>query len=144
MIGVTRAGLRGMGREEMPPVPNAHGGILIYRNTDLARNTQWSPDANRDAGSIAREFLVGEYELLKLAHVRSSAVVDLRIFLEASESLPIEVQRAANGDLLITSHQAVEALMLTGRTASVLRGYLDEEPVRMQDRFDMTQRIQAI
>jgi hypothetical protein len=125
-------------------VQSAHGGILIYRNTDLVRNTHWSLETNPEAGSIARQFLVGEYELLKLAHVRSSTVVDLRIFIEASKDLAIEVQRAANGDLLITARDAEEVLMLTGRTASVLRGYLDEEPVRMQDRFDMTQRLPAV
>ena len=117
---------------------------MIYRNTDLARNIQWSVDANPDAGSIARNFLLGEYELLRLVHGRTGPVADLRLFIEASEDLPVEVGRAANGDLLISARAAAETIMLTGRIAAVLRGYLDDEPVRMQDRFDMTQRLHTV
>ena len=109
----------------------------------MTQPSGWKPDANPNAGTIARDFLIGELEILKLGHVRGSAVVDLRIFLEAIGDGGLKVLRAPGGEIVIAG-DAGEGLLLTGRTASVLRGYLDEQPVTMQDRFDMTQRLHAM
>jgi hypothetical protein len=116
---------------------------VIFRNSDSARTTHWQREENPNAAEIARNFLMGEHEILKLVNHRSSAAADLARFLQASADLEISVWRAANGDLLVWAEVCDETLMLTGRTASVVRGYLDEEPVSMQDRFDMTQRLYA-
>ena len=109
----------------------------------MTQHAGWKLDANPNSGTIARDFLIGELEILKLGHVRSSAIVDLRMFLEAIGDGAIQVMRAAGGEIGIVGDGG-EGLLLTGRTASVLRGYLDEQPVTMQDRFDMTQRLHAM
>lgn len=112
---------------------------MIYRNSDLARNIDWTPHRNQRAGEIARLFLAGESDLLELASARTSAVLVLTRFLENSAGSPLMVERARSGELLVRAGMD-EALLVTGRTATVLAGYLDEELVLMQDRFDMTVR----
>ena len=109
----------------------------------MTQPSGWRRDTDPNAGPIARDFLIGELEILKLGHVRSSAIVDLRIFLEVAAGGDIEVSRGPVGELLIAGDSG-ESLLITGRTASVLRGYLDEQTVTMQDRFDMTQRLHAM
>ena len=113
---------------------------MIYRNSELARNTQWTPRGNPAAGVIASQFLAGERELLHLAHARSSAIVALTIFLENAADAGLFVDRAESGDLLISSAATDDTLLITGKTAEVLRSYLDDEPVSMRDRADMTVR----
>lgn len=115
---------------------------MIYRNTELTTSLYWKPDTNRDAADIARTFLTGEYEILMLTRVRSAAVADLRLFLLAVSGAELSVRRAYTGEVLVKAES--ESLVVTGRTAAVLRGYLDEETVTMQDRFDMTQRMQVM
>ena len=115
---------------------------VIYRNTDLTTSLYWQPDPNKNAGDIARTFLSGEYELLSFTRVRSAAVADLRLFLNAVAGAELSVRRAHDGEILVRSGN--ESLVVTGQTAYVLRGYLDEETVTMQDRFDMTQRLHAM
>lgn len=115
---------------------------MIYRNTELTTSLYWKPDPNEEAGDIARTFLTGEYEILTLARVRSAAVADLRLFLDAVSDASLSVRRAHSGEVLVKAGD--ESLVVTGRTAHVLRGYLDEETVTMQDRFDMTQRLHAM
>ena len=116
---------------------------MIVRSNGMTQLNGWKRESNPNAGSIARDFLIGELEILKLGHVRSSAIIDLRVFLEASGDRPIEVWRAPAGEIIVAG-DSDECLFLTGRTASVLRGYLDEQTVTMQDRFDMTQRLHAM
>ncbi len=113
---------------------------MIYRNSDLIRNIHWTPDDNPAAGTIALQFLLGERELLHLAHVRSSAIVSLTVFLENSADDDLIVDRGTGGYLLIGSSATSDTLLLTGKTAEVLRSYLDDEPVSMRDRADMTVR----
>ena len=115
---------------------------MIYRKTDLTTSLYWKPDANENAGDVARTFLSGEYELLTFTRVRSTAVADLRIFLDAVAGTELSVRRALSGEVLIRGGS--ESLVVTGQTAHVLRGYLDEQTVTMQDRFDMTQRLHAM
>ena len=113
---------------------------MIYRNSDIARTIEWQPDGNQKAGDIARQFLTGESELLELASARTSAVVALTRFLENSAGFPLQVERAGTGELLVKADLVDEQLLVTGKTANVLAGYLDEELVLMQDRLDMTVR----
>ncbi len=113
---------------------------MIYRNSELVRNTLWTPHHNPAAGIIAYQFLTGERELLHLAHARSSAIVALTIFLENAADADVLVDFAASGDLLISSSATDDTLLVTGKTAEVLRSYLDDEPVSMRDRADMTVR----
>ncbi len=113
---------------------------MIYRNSEQARNIEWTPHLNQRAGEIARLFLAGESDLLELASARTSAVLVLTRFLEISADSPLMVERARSGELLVRAGLVDEALLVTGRTATVLAGYLDEELVLMQDRFDMTVR----
>lgn len=113
---------------------------MIYRNSELIQHTLWLQDANPEAGEIAYRFLSGERELLRLARTRTSAIVALTIFLEATVDADIYVDRGANGDLLISTNGSADTLLITGKTADVLRAYIDDEPVSMQDRADMTAR----
>ncbi len=98
---------------------------------------EWNPLS----GEIARDFLGGERDLLKLARARTSTIVDLQVFLENAAEQPLCVARAASGEVLVRAGNSSETLMITGRTADVLRAYLDEELVLMSDRGDMTLRL---
>lgn len=113
---------------------------MIIRNAHAAQVMVWINDENPYAADVARRFLAGERELLRLARVRTTTIVDLQTFLDDSAELPITVERAAGGELLISASKANESLMITGKTAEVLRAYIDDEPVRTQDRLDMTIR----
>jgi hypothetical protein len=113
---------------------------MIFHNADIARSMTWSTKLDESSGETARSFLYGEKELLKLAQARSSAVVALSAFLEASVELPLTVHRADSGEVLVRAGASAHTLLVTGKTASVLSSYLDDAPVRMQDRFDMTVR----
>jgi hypothetical protein len=112
---------------------------MIYYNSDIARSMQWSI-ADIEAGETARAFLQGESQLLRLARSDSGEAFALAAFLEACENVPLTVQRAHSGDLLVRAGTRGDTLLITGRTANVLSSYLDDAPVRMQDRFDMTVR----
>jgi hypothetical protein len=100
----------------------------------------WWPDVNPDACEIARNFLTGECELMQLTHTSGEIANDLAAFLDASRGSQLVVRRAASGEILISVDPWSESLLLTGRTADVLSGYLDQKIVRMEDRFDMTVR----
>ena len=113
---------------------------MIYRNSDLVRNTTWTPHDNPAAGEIAFDFLIGERELLRLTHPRSNAVAALTSFLDDVHDDEIFVDTAVSGDIRIASDATDDTLLLTGKTAVVLRSYLDDEPVSMRDRADMTVR----
>ncbi|HEY3052603.1 MAG TPA: hypothetical protein VGK04_04365 [Thermoanaerobaculia bacterium] len=113
---------------------------MIYRNSDLSRNITWVPEDNPEAADRAMQFLNGERELMRLAHVRSSSIVDLNTFLTVASEDEIEVKRGIGGELLVCATDSGENLLLTGKTAEVLRSYIDEEPVSTRDRGDMTIR----
>jgi len=113
---------------------------MIYRNSDLSRSINWSPDMNPEAGEIALRFLEGERDLMQIAHVRSSSIVDLTIFQVAAAGRYITVMRGTMGEILVTIAGSDETLLLTGKTAEVLAAYLDDEPVTTHDRSDMTIR----
>jgi len=51
------------------------------------------------------------------------------------------VEQAAGGDVLVRPRGDGPTLLVSGKTAAVLGAYLHDEPVRMEDRFDMTQRL---
>jgi hypothetical protein len=113
---------------------------VIYRNSSQANNREWTLDENPEAPSVARDFLAGEYDLLVFTRAKTPARADLEQFLESTKGMPLIVQRASNGDVLVTGPLGRDRLLLTGRTADVLCGYLDNKIVRMEDRFDMTVR----
>lgn len=111
---------------------------MIYRNSDLAHNITWTAETNPEAAERATRFLAAECELLRLARTRSSAIVELNIFLETASDGGVEVHRGVSGELLVTADD--QALLLTGKTAEVLGSYIDDEPVMTGDRLDMTIR----
>ena len=113
---------------------------MIIRNAPEAKDIVWSRESNPRAVDIARRFLFGEAELLHLTRARASAIDDIEDFLHVSAELPVTVDRSPRGDLLIMAAKADESLLITGKTAEVLRAYIDDEPVSMQDRSDMTVR----
>ena len=113
---------------------------MIYRNSPMATKLRWWTDSNAGAGEIAREFLNGERELLQFVRAENDMVLDLIVFLEATRGLSLTVRRSVGGELLVTAVPWAESLLLTGRTAEVLRGYIDNRMVKMADRFDMTVR----
>lgn len=113
---------------------------MIYRNSPDADSVMWSPDENPEAVAIARRFLHGERDLLRLARATTTSVNDLQTFLDKTAELPVTLSRSSAGNLLLRAATVNESLLITGRTAEVLRSYIDDDPVRMEDRLDMTMR----
>jgi hypothetical protein len=113
---------------------------VIYRNSAVAEQIRWSLDDTAGAPDIARTFLRSEFELLRLARVVTSSVADLESFLKNTANAPLSVQRSAAQELLVRAANSDESLLITGKTAEVLCAYIDSEPVRTEDRADMTLR----
>ena len=113
---------------------------VIYRNSAVAEQIRWSLDDTDGAPDIARTFLRSEFELLRLARVVTSSVADLESFLKNTANAPLSVQRSAAQELLVRAANSDESLLITGKTAEVLCAYIDSEPVRTEDRADMTLR----
>ena len=122
---------------------NLIGGSVIYRNSSLSQQVAWAADDTLMAADIALHFLRGECDLLRLARVADSTVADLEMFLTLTAGLPVVVERSAAGELLVYCQEVDESLLITGKTAEVLCSYIDCEPVRTQDRGDMTLRRQV-
>jgi hypothetical protein len=116
---------------------------VIYRNSLLSQQVAWMADDTLMAEDIAVHFLRGECDLLRLARVANSTVAELEMFLTLTAGLPLEVERSAAGELLVRCDEVDESLLITGKTAEVLCSYIDCEPVRTQDRGDMTLRRQV-
>ena len=114
--------------------------VLIYRNAPHSLDHTWLLENNPQAGSIARDFLSGELDLLRFTAPSGPAARDLRDFLEATSGAPLVVHRSPTGEILVTARPWSESLLLTGRTADVLSAYIHNRVVRMEDRFDMTVR----
>jgi hypothetical protein len=53
------------------------------------------------------------------------------------------VERSAAQELLVSVEHGGEMLLITGKTAEVLCSYIDCQPVRTEDRGDMTLRRQS-
>ena len=113
---------------------------VIYRNSALAAQIKWSPDYTDGAPEIVRTFLRSEYDLLCLARVATTSIADLALFLKNSANVPLAIDRSAALELLVRADRAGESLLITGKTAEVLRAYIDSQPVRTEDRADMTLR----
>lgn len=113
---------------------------MIYRNSLLANYLTWTRDDTPGAPEVARRFLHGECQLLRLVGVAETTIRDLEAFLAIADTMPITIKRSNAGSLLVRADDASEDLLITGKTADVLRAYIDREPVRTEDRLDMTLR----
>jgi hypothetical protein len=113
---------------------------MIYRNPDRLDDMRWLGEPNRKAGEMVRDFLSGERDLLELERGYIAAVGDLDAFLSEAEGRTLCVERAVTGEILVRAIGSRQSLLITGRTAEVIAGYIDETPVWMEDRFDMTLR----
>jgi hypothetical protein len=100
--------------------------------------TAWEPEENPEAGELALRFLDAEREMLRLKQVQSPLNSTLVDFLEYADK--VAVARGRRGELLVQANETAESLVLTGKTADVLRAYIDNEPVSTHDRADMTIR----
>lgn len=109
---------------------------MIYRNSLLANHVTWTVDDSPDAAEIARDFLRAECQILRLAAVATTTLGEVESFLETTA--PIHVHRSAAGDVLVRA--ASDDLLITGKTAEVLCGYIDQQIVSTEDRLDMTLR----
>src|SRR4051794_8404782 len=114
---------------------------MIRINPSDALSSIWEPVINPEASSIVRHFLAGERELLRISGGMAPAAHDLGEFLDAVGDDPLIVEQAAGGDVLVRPRGDGPILLVSGKTAAVLGAYLHDEPVRMEDRFDMTQRL---
>ena len=114
---------------------------MIRINPSDTLSYSWQAVTNPEAFSIVRHFLAGERELLRLAGGMGPAAHDLGRFLDAVGDDPLIVEQAAGGDVLVRPRGDGPTLLISGKTAAVLGAYLHDEPVRMEDRFDMTQRL---
>ncbi len=113
---------------------------MIYRNSSLSQQVAWNRDETILAAEIALHFLRGECDLLRLAKVAKNTVADLDLFLTRTDGAELVVDRSAGGELLIRCEEAGESLFITGKTAEVLRAYIDCQPVHSNQRGDMTLR----
>ena len=111
---------------------------MIYRSSRIAHKYNWTPDDNPRAGELARQFLSNELELMQLEEIRSTATEALNDFLHMGGVIAVE--RGISQDVLVRTIGSGESLLVTGKTAEVLRSYLDDEPVSTRDRGDMTIR----
>ena len=116
---------------------------MIYRNSILSQQVKWNRDDTILAADIVLHFLRGERDLLLLARVAQQAVADLNEFLARTEDKPLVVDRSASGQLRVACEETGDSLFITGKTAEVLRAYIDCQPVRSIDRGDMTLRRQV-
>ena len=107
---------------------------MMLINATESYSLPWQPEANPEAPDIARRFLTGERDLMLLDGADDFAARELGTFLETAEQRGITVHRTDSGEVLLRA--GAHSLFVTGRTAAVLRGYLDQQPVR----FDMTVR----
>jgi hypothetical protein len=113
---------------------------VIYRNSLLASHVTWTVDDTSEAADVARDFLRAECQILRLAGVAHNTIDDVEKFLTAVADVPIRVYRSAAGELLVLAERSNEHLLITGKTAEVLRAYIDRDLVRTEDRLDMTLR----
>ena len=113
---------------------------MIYRNSDLSNRLSWERVENPEAGERVRNFLEGELDLLRLARVRTTAIVALNVFLETADDRDLSIERSVSGQLLVTASDSGESLLVTGKTAEVLNSYLEDDIVLTDDRLDMTIR----
>ena len=114
--------------------------LMIRLNAD-SMSFAWQPITHPEASSIVRHFLGGERELLRLAGGMGPAARDLAEFLDAVGDDPLIIEQAEGGELLVQPRGDGPTLLVSGKTAAVLGAYLHDEPVRMEDRFNMTQRL---
>ena len=117
--------------KSFPSVLN--GGFLIYRNSSLAQQITWNNDDTLLAAEIALHFLRGECDLLRLAKVADRTVADLEAFLTGTSGMPLVIERSAAGHVLVRCEEVGEGLLVTGKTADVLRAYIDCQPVHTQE-----------
>src|ERR1051325_5109274 len=113
---------------------------MLTLNAAHALNLPWESESNAEAGAVVRRFLAGERELMRLDGSLGAGARDLGEFLDATDDALV-IRRAESGEILVTPEGDGPTLLVSGKTADVLRAYLDDRPVRMQDRFDMTQRL---
>lgn len=113
---------------------------MIFLNSELVSRIRWKGSLNCEAGEIVRDFLAGECDLLKLARVQSPATRELQVFLDNAAGRPICVECSVEGDLLVRAIGSSQSLYITGRTAEVISAYLDQAPVTMEERSEMTIR----
>ena len=117
---------------------------MLHFDPEHHSHNVWSLDERAESSTIARDFIAGEGQLLRLLGDRRELSARIEEFLTEADAVPLSVMRAACGQILIQSGITGMLLLLTGRTADVLGRYLDGAPVRMSDRFDMTQRLRAV
>lgn len=117
---------------------------MLHFDPENHSHNVWSLDDRGESSTIARDFIAGEGQLLRLLGDRRELSARIEEFLAEAEVVPLSVMRADSGQILIRSGITGTLLLLTGRTAGVLGRYLDGAPVRMSDRFDMTQRLRTV
>lgn len=117
---------------------------MLYFDPDRHHHNVWSLDEREESATIARDFIAGEGQLLRLLGDRGELSAQIEEFLIEAEPVPLSIMRSVSGQILIRAGITGTPLLLTGRTADVLGRYLDGEPVRMSDRFDMTQRLPTV
>jgi hypothetical protein len=99
----------------------------------------WASEKSPDSEHLARTFLQGERSLAAM-HNDEQLQETLDAFLNAAGEEPLLISSAATGEIMLEGAGGANCLVLDGRTADVLSGYLRGESVSAQDRMDMTVR----
>lgn len=100
---------------------------------------EWVSENQPDEQHVARVFLQGERSLSVLQNDPVTAAL-LEDFLTLAGDGALQVSQALTGEVRVASAGGSPSILITGKTAEVLRSYLDGEQVSVSDRMDMTLR----
>ena len=103
---------------------------------------EWTSENAPDSEHVAKTFLQGERSLAAIRHDREIQET-LDTFLDAAGEDALLISTGIDGEIMLRTASAQQCLVLTGRTADVLSGYLHGETVTAQDRMDMTVRSRS-
>lgn len=103
---------------------------------------EWTSRDQPDSEHVAKTFLQGERSLAVLRNDREIQET-LDAFLNAAGEEALLISTGVDGEIMLRPASAEECIVLTGRTADVLSGYLHGENVTAQDRMDMTVRSRS-
>ena len=96
-------------------------------------------DETIDGEHVAKTFLQGERSLAELQKNEQVAQL-LHGFLGAAGDAPLRIRTETDRSVIVSTGDGAACLLLTGRTAEVLLGYLRGDDVSIADRMDMTMR----
>lgn len=116
---------------------------MIQTFPDSSPDLEWASENQNDEQHVARGFLQGERSLAVLQNDQTTAAV-LEDFLRSAGDEALEISEALTGEVRVTASHGSPSILITGKTAEVLRSYIEGDSVSVSDRMDMTFRRNRI